>query len=280
MADRGPEDVDETCALLADGDLVLVQSLPWSSNGTWLASVSDGERGVYAVYKPRRAERPLWDFPTGTLCLREMSAFVISHALGWDLVPPTVLRDGPYGPGSVQRFIPHDPECHFLAMVDPDPVFTRRVAAFDVVINNADRKSGHVLRAADGRLWAIDHGIALHTQPKLRTVIWEHAGEPVPADILDDLAGLVVALGGSDPRMAAGDGGEAGDGSGGDVAGAEAGGSGAGRGGAGPGLRAALSDLLSPGEIGALRTRARRLVRQGVFPGADPRQRMIPWPPV
>ena len=271
MSDRRvTDDIDDACDLLAGGDLTLVQSLPWSSNGTWLVSVADGEHAVHAVYKPRDAERPLWDFPTGTLYLREMATFVISHMLGWDLVPPTVLRGGPFGPGSVQRFVPHDPECHFLVMADPDPIFTQRLVAFDVVINNADRKSGHVLRAADGRLWAIDHGFTLHAQPKLRTVIWEYAGQPVPGDILHDLewlaAGLEAREAGPERRkalpIAPGEGTS-------DTPAAD---------GAGP--FDILADLLSASEIAALRARARRLVRRAVFPGADPRQRMIPWPPV
>ncbi len=239
-----PIGMDQALALLAGGTLAIAERLPWSSNGTWLACLEGAdELAAYAVYKPRRAERPLWDFPAGTLCLRETAAFVVSRSLGWDLVPPTVLRDGPLGPGSLQLFIPHDPEAHYLALEDPDAATIRRLVALDVVINNADRKSGHVLLAEDGRLWAIDHGITFHVEPKLRTVIWDHAGDPLPPDIAADLDGFVAAL-----CAPGGD------------------------------LRRDLDRLLSRDEVGALAARARRLVQSGAFPGANPRRRAVPWP--
>lgn len=232
-------------ALLAEGDLEVEGRLPWSSNATLLARLSDGALVTRAVYKPRRGERPLWDFPTGTLCQRETAAFVISHSLGWELVPPTVLRDGPLGEGAVQLFIPHDPEVHYLTLAEPHPPTIRRIVAFDILANNADRKSGHILTARDGRLWAIDHGVTFHTEPKLRTVIWEHAGEPIPADLAADLATLADAL--ADPASA---------------------------------VRAALAPLLAPAEVRALARRTRALLEAGCFPDVDPYRRAIPWPPI
>ena len=148
---------------------------------------------VCAVYKPARGERSLWDFPDG-LYRREVAAYELSEALGWGLVPPTVVRDdGPFGPGSLQLFVEADYEQHYFTLLDDgghDEDVLRAICAFDIVANNADRKSGHVLRGPDGRLWAIDHGLCFHRQPKLRTVIWDFADEAVPGEpILADLGG-------------------------------------------------------------------------------------------
>lgn len=255
MTDPAGPGLARALAILAEGEAILEGRLPWSSNSTWLVRLETPDARVLAVYKPRRGERPLWDFPAGTLCLREMAAFELSQALGWGLVPPTVLRQGPLGLGALQLFIPHDPEEHFLVLERPDPATVARLVAFDVIINNADRKSGHVLRDETGRLWAIDHGIAFHVEPKLRTVVWELAGEPLPADLAANLGALLDAL--EPPALeppAPGD--------------------------AGPGLAERLAPLLSPAEIAALVRRGRRLLAQGRFPGADPRRRDIPWPPV
>lgn len=252
-------------AILAEGKAILEGRLPWSSNATWLVRLETPEARVLAVYKPRRGERPLWDFPAGTLCLREMAAFELSQALGWGLVPPTVLRQGPLGLGALQLFIPHDPEEHFLVLERPDPATVARLVAFDVIINNADRKSGHVLRDETGRLWAIDHGIAFHAEPKLRTVVWELAGEPLPADLAADLSALLDALDPPASDEAASD-----EPASHEPAADEA----------APGLAARLAPLLSPAEIAALVRRGRRLLARGRFPGADPGRRDIPWPPV
>jgi len=175
--------------------------LPWSSNYSFMVRVRGAVNGrpetdVLAVYKPRQGERPLWDFPRGTLCLREVAAFLVSQALGWDLVPPTVLRQGPQGIGSLQLFIEHDPECHYFTFEGNaafrDPL--QKIVLLDTIINNADRKGGHVLLEEErqgsarlNRLWAIDHGICFHSEYKLRTVIWEFAGTPIPAHLLADL---------------------------------------------------------------------------------------------
>ncbi len=219
--------------------------LPWGSNYAYLLSVSDDERTLLAVYKPQRGERPLWDFAQGTLCYREVAAFLVSEALGWQIVPPTVLRGGPYGLGSMQFFINHDPEVNYFTPFPPECLpQLQRFAAFDYVINNADRKGGHCLLDAQGHLWGIDHGISFHVQHKLRTVIWDFAGQPVPEGVLRDLRQLCDTL--SDIQSP---------------------------------VMQALGELISPREIVALRRRAERMVTtcEFVLPGPGPNS---PWPPV
>ena len=174
------------------------------SNATLLVNLSLGGDEIRAIYKPQRGERPLWDFPTGTLCRREVAAFAVSRALGWDLVPDTVLRDGPFGLGMVQRYVEHDPDRHYFAILEEQGDPLRRMAAFDIVVNNADRKGGHCLEAAeDGRVLGIDHGLCFHAQWKLRTVIWDFGGEPLPADVVTDLTGLAAEIdaGGLDAEL-------------------------------------------------------------------------------
>ena len=197
----GPVDLDASLGILAGGDLVVEGRLPWSSNLTFLVTATgdgdvDGSRTVRGVYKPGQGERPLWDFPD-RLYRREVAAWVLAEACGWPLVPPTVEREeGPFGPGSVQLFIDADYEEHYFTLYEAgghDDVL-RVLCAFDVVANNADRKGGHVLRGTDGRLWAIDHGVCFHREPKLRTVLWDYAGEEVPAGVLATLAGVGADL--------------------------------------------------------------------------------------
>jgi uncharacterized repeat protein (TIGR03843 family) len=239
-------DVADVLTLLAKGELEVQGMLPWSSNYTLLATIrADGLQGL-AVYKPRRGERPLWDFPRGTLCQREVAAYTLAAALGWTLVPPTVLREGPYGVGSVQLFIDADHEAHLLTMQKEGgfDATIERLAIFDVLANNADRKSGHCLKGNDGRLWAIDHGICFHTEPKLRTVLWDYAGQPIRADILADLAVL---------RERWQNGGDE--------------------------LAELLATLLSAEELRAMRRRLDRLVERGKHPDPGP-GRNVPWPPV
>jgi hypothetical protein len=168
--------------------------MPWSSNYTFLVSVCYGDIVTLAIYKPSQGERPLWDFPDGSLARREVAAYHVSHALGWDFVPPTVLRDGFLGPGAVQLFIEADPEAHYFTLRDDYIPIFQRVAAFDYILNNADRKSGHCLKGVDGHIWTIDHGLTFHTDYKLRTVIWDFAGQPIPDDILTDLKRLQLTL--------------------------------------------------------------------------------------
>jgi uncharacterized repeat protein (TIGR03843 family) len=199
--------------------------------------VVDVESGLKAVYKPHRGERPLWDFPGG-LYKREIAAYELARALGWDCVPETVERDGPLGIGSLQRFVVADFEEHYFTLYEDESFHPQlmRLCAFDLVSNNTDRKGGHVLVDADRHLWGIDHGLSFHAEFKLRTVIWEFAGEPLPSELADDLDRLLSAD-----------------------------------------LPEPLAELLDPFERDALRTRARALLSDGCFP-ADPTGRRYPWP--
>ena len=181
---------------LDSGDVELVGRMPWSSNRTFLVTCTlDGEE-IAAVYKPQAGERHLWDFPPG-IYKREIAAYELSELLGWGIVPETVERlDAPMGPGSLQRFVAADFSEHHFTLVEAEEHHDRlrRICAFDVLANNADRKSGHCLIDEDGTIWAIDNGLSFHPQPKLRTVIWEFAGEPVPAALLTDVERLCSAL--------------------------------------------------------------------------------------
>jgi hypothetical protein len=244
--------IDDALDILRHGRVEIEGLLPWSSNYAFLVRVCDGPIEVGAVYKPQRGERPLWDFPQGTLCRREQAAFVVSEALGWHIVPPTVLREAQHGLGTIQLFIDHDPTHHYFtieghAALRPQ---LQRIALLDVLINNADRKAGHVLmqepedEQAVARLWGIDHGICFHVDPKLRTVIWEFGGTPIPTETKAEMGALRERL--NDTNDA---------------------------------LVAELAPLLTPPEMDALRNRLRRLVERANFPqpGAG---RHYPWPPV
>jgi uncharacterized repeat protein (TIGR03843 family) len=173
--------------LLRDGEVDVDGRMPWSSNATFLVTVRAAGAETKAIYKPGRGERPLWDFPHG-LYRREVAAWHLSEALGFGIVPPTVLRDGPFGEGSFQLFVPSDFEEHYFTLYERRPDLhdqLRVICAFDVVANNTDRKSGHCLLGVDGRVWAIDNGLCFAPTFKLRTVIWEFGGEPVPAAVVD-----------------------------------------------------------------------------------------------
>jgi uncharacterized repeat protein (TIGR03843 family) len=163
--------------------------MPDSSNATFLVACRRDDASVLAIYKPQRGERPLWDFPRG-LFKREIAAYHLSEALGWDLVPLTLARkDAPYGEGSLQLFVDADFEQHYVTLYE-DPRHRERLerlCVFDLIANNADRKSGHCLLGPDGAVYAIDNGLCFHVDPKLRTVIWNFAGEPIPRATLDDL---------------------------------------------------------------------------------------------
>ncbi|MEL6405055.1 MAG: SCO1664 family protein [Chloroflexota bacterium] len=161
----------------------------WGSNHTILVTVTHDDNEFMAVYKPRRGERPLWDFPDGTLCQRETASYVVSEMLGWDVVPPTVLRDGPRGIGSVQVFINHDPQEHYFTFRQRDDFESiedqiKRMAVFDAIVNNVDRKGGHCLIDEVDKIWGIDHGLTFHPANRLRTVIWDYAGKPIDDDVL------------------------------------------------------------------------------------------------
>jgi uncharacterized repeat protein (TIGR03843 family) len=181
--------------LLTRGVLTVKGRLPDSSNATLLVEAELDGTTTLGVYKPLRGERPLWDFPSG-LFRRELAAWHLSEALGWGLVPLTVAREeGPYGEGSLQLFVPADFEQHYFTLREDERHHDRlrRICAFDLVANNADRKSGHCLLAEDGLIYAIDNGLCFHVEPKLRTVIWDFADEPLPPPILEDLRRLVAA---------------------------------------------------------------------------------------
>ena len=182
-------DRERALRLLVEGDVVVRGRMPWSSNNTFLADLClDGERGM-AVYKPVRGERPLWDFPEG-LYRRELAAYALSEALGWGLVPETVVRDGPLGLGSLQRLVPADFSEHYFTLLEHPEHHDalRTICAFDLVVNNADRKGGHCLLDEEGHVWSVDHGLCFHDEPKLRTVIWDFAGEPLPDPLLPSIA--------------------------------------------------------------------------------------------
>ncbi|MBM4440634.1 MAG: SCO1664 family protein [Candidatus Rokubacteria bacterium] len=167
--------------------------MPWSSNATFLVELTLDGRIGHAVYKPRKGERPLWDFPPA-LYRREIAAYLLSEALGWGLVPLTLEREGPFGAGSFQRFVDADFEQHYFTLRE-DPAHhdrLRQICLFDLVANNADRKSGHCL-LAEGAVHAIDNGLTFHVEPKLRTVIWDFGGEPVPPALRADLERVVNA---------------------------------------------------------------------------------------
>jgi uncharacterized repeat protein (TIGR03843 family) len=218
--------------------------LRWSSNYAFLVSIVDDDSTSLAVYKPQRGERPLWDFPDGTLCMREVAAYVMSDALGWEVVPPTVLRDGSRGLGSVQIYIQNNPEINYFSLDERFADQLRRFAAFDYLINNADRKGGHCLLGEDSHLWGIDHGIGFHTAPKLRTVIWDFAGQPIPEPILRDVQRVCPEI--DDQRSR---------------------------------LRLELDKLLSEPEVNALQARMRRLLQRREYPRPGPGPN-YPWPPV
>ncbi len=225
----------------SEGTLEVLGLLPYSSNYVFLTKVTWGDAELHAVYKPIRGERPLWDFPTGTLAAREVAAYEVSAAAGFDFVPPTVMRmDAPLGPGSIQRFIPHDPERHYFVLLDEAPEAMALLAALDIVINNADRKGGHVIEGEDGRLWGVDHGLTFNIEPKLRTVIWAFAEQVIPALVVGRLEKVRAAFTGGD-------------------------------------LRGRLAPLLSPEEISETEARLDHLLLTGKYPAPEGRF-SIPWP--
>ena len=183
-------------SLLQKGNIEIVHRMPYSSNATFLATVTLNELSTPVIYKPMRGERPLWDFPPG-LHRREVAAYLLSESLGFHFVPPTVLRDGPAGEGSVQFFIDADLEAHYFTLFEKHPelheVF-RTICAFDIVINNTDRKAGHCLIDKRQQVWAIDHGVSFSSDFKLRTVIWEFGGETLPENVREPIAMLATKV--------------------------------------------------------------------------------------
>lgn len=245
--DSQPLSIDRILEFLAQGEIKPKQHVPWGSNDTLLVGIKQAGLESLAIYKPRDGERPLWDFPEGTLCQREVAAFVVSQMLDWLIVPPTILRDGPHGPGMLQFFIDCDPNEHYFTLREDDR-FTaqfQQIVLFDLLINNADRKSGHCLRDTRDHIWAIDHGVCFSIEPKLRTVMWDYAGQPVPIELHADLQSFRARLDQpGDPAMLA------------------------------------LARLLDRRELSALKRRTDRVIASDYFPHPQPGYRQIPWPPV
>ena len=236
---------DAVLDVLQKGEITLEGEFMWGSNYTFLVNVKISDHALRAVYKPTRGERPLWDFPVATLARREKAAYLVSEALGWKFVPPTVYRSrGPLGSGSLQLFIEHDSQYHYFNFNPTDRQRLRSVALFDLLINNADRKGSHILLDPQNHLWLIDHGICFHREDKLRTVIWDFAGETLPTD-------LSAALRQFHQTLLSGE-----------------------------GCTFALKRCLTPSEIAALLTRAERLLHSNCFPEPDPSRRTYPWPPL
>ncbi|HEU4910989.1 MAG TPA: SCO1664 family protein [Actinomycetes bacterium] len=260
-------DVATALDLLRHGEITVAGRLVDASNATLFCEIAQAGTEARCVYKPVAGERPLWDFPDGSLAGREVAAYAVSEAVGWGVVPPTVLRDGPFGPGMVQLWVDTDEEVHLVDVLAPaavpadwrhvldalgaggEPVVLghaddprlRRMAVLDVVLNNADRKGGHVLPGPDGVVRGVDHGVCFHTDPKLRTVLWGWAGEPLTTDEVDVLAALREQLDGL--------------------------------------LGADLLGLLDAAEVTACRRRVERLLREGNLPYPVEGWPAIPWPP-
>ena len=231
--------------ILEQGDISITGEFLWGSNYTFAVKINSGDQTLQGVYKPTRGERPLWDFPRATLAHREVAAYLVSEALGWSFVPPTIFREeGPIGPGSLQLHIEHDPEYHYFSFTKADLQRLRPVVAFDYLINNADRKGSHVLLDQEDHLWLIDHGISFHQEQKLRTVIWDFAGEPLPDQICSDLVNFEHQLQSETY------------------------------------FRDQLEKYLVPREIKALLKRTQFLATSKIFPDPKPDRRPYPWPPV
>src|SRR2546427_9054282 len=177
----------DICAALIEGTLTGCEPIPRGSNYSFFVTLENDPQQLGGVYKPRQGERPLWDFPSGTLYLREYAAYLAGEALGWSFVPPTVVRDGPYGVGSVQLLVEAQPFSSIEDLQTIEELDLARIAAFDIVTNNADRKGGHILKDQAGKLWGIDHGLCFNVVPKIRTVLLHYGGQPVPPPVLEEL---------------------------------------------------------------------------------------------
>ncbi len=231
---------------LKNNEFVVKGRFIYSSNYTFLAQIAiEGqEHPLQAVYKPTQGERPLWDFPEDTLAHREAAAYLVSHHIGWNIVPPTCYREnGPFGSGSLQLFIPHDPDHHYFNFNEREREQLKPVVILDILVNNADRKGGHTIVDQEGKVWCIDHGICFHREEKMRTVIWEFAGKPIPLQIRKDLHKFTSLLD-DDTYLCS------------------------------------LGEHLSREEILALKERAKRLSQLRRYPAPAKNRRIIPWPPV
>jgi uncharacterized repeat protein (TIGR03843 family) len=231
--------------LLLRGEIEMQGIVPWSSNYTYLVTLKHGSRSGVGIYKPQCGERPLWDFETGSLCKREVAAYELSAFLNFPNIPVTVLRDdAPQGMGMLQQFVDHKRRENFFTLRERCRSEMQKIAVFDALINNTDRKGGHVLADDRGMIWAIDHGVTFHEEPKLRTVIWDYIDEPIPTPLLGQLEKLRAAIK-SDEL-----------------------------------IRATLMELLSRSELRAMTGRLNELLRYRVFPAPPEDWPHIPWPPV
>jgi hypothetical protein len=233
--------------VLREGEIELVGRLLGSTNHAMLGRVTracpppESAVTVEAVYKPTAGERPLDDFPDATLSRREVAAFLVSEAIGWSIVPPTVLRDGPFGNGALQLWIDVDPTVDVVGMVVEDDARLRRIAVFDAAVNNTDRKGGHLLPVTGGHIFGVDHGVTFSTVPKLRTVLWGWRGDPFTPEERAGLERLAIAMRGD--------------------------------------LARELAPLLSRLEIAATRRRVDQLLESGRFPFPRGDWPAVPWPP-
>jgi hypothetical protein len=229
-----PASVDAAQTFLAEAEVLGGEAIPWGSNYGFILILRRCDENRLAVYKPRRGEVPLWDFPDGTLYRREHASYLVTRALGWDFIPPTVVREGPHGVGTVQLYVDHDAKADASSFHRTHRDELMRIFLFDVFANNADRKSSHTLKGHDGKLWGIDHGLTFNVVSKLRTVIWDFCGEPIPEPILAEMRGL------ADDRVRRQD------------------------------LTAHLRELLDPPEVSTFYARFERLLKSGKFPQLDP----------
>jgi hypothetical protein len=234
-------DPDDVLRLLREGDLEIEGRLIDASNATLYCTVSLDGQSAACVYKPIAGERPLWDFPDGTLAARELAAYLVSVETGWDVVPPTVMRDGPYGPGMAQLWIDVDESVDLNALVRSTIEPLRRMAVFDAVVNNADRKGGHLLPVPGGHVYGVDHGVCFSADDKLRTLLWAWRGKKLTAEAVGVLTHLRLALDGD--------------------------------------LGSALHELLTRTEVACTRRRVERLLSTGRHPMPSGDWPPMPWPP-
>ena len=228
--------------VLRQGEILSCQLTRLGSNYTFVVNVALNGEEAMAIYKPRDGEAPLWDFPNGTLYKREYAAYLLSEILGWYLVPFTIIREGPYGIGSVQQFVEHDPRENYYTLGSDYADQLKVVCCFDLVANSTDRKPNHLITGLDGRLWSIDHGLTFHSDVKIRTVIWDFGGEPIPELLLEKLAELQARLAGPQKSM--------------------------------PHRLVELLDLLLASEVEALKGRLDWVLTERTFPGLSrPRRR-------
>jgi uncharacterized repeat protein (TIGR03843 family) len=237
--------VDDALELLRAGRLDIEGRLVDASNATLYCTVTQDGVSAACVYKPIAGERPLWDFPDGTLAHREVSAYAVSAATGWEVVPPTVFRDGPFGPGMCQLWIEVDERVDLAALARSDHPDLQRMAVFDAVVNNADRKGGHLLPTVEGHVYGVDHGVCFAVEDKLRTLLWRWRGQPLTAEAVEVLQRLEADIGSQRDGT----------------------------------LGARLRGSLSTHEVRATLARVRRLLSTGVYPAPSEDWPAIPWPP-